>query len=56
MGLALSSTFLGVERAWADSIIKTISGVGNTAFYIAFNPSNNDMYVTNYGSSTEVGQ
>jgi YVTN family beta-propeller protein len=52
MVLALSSTFLGVERAWADSVIKTISGVGVYPFYIAFNPTNKDMYVTNYGSNT----
>jgi YVTN family beta-propeller protein len=51
MGLTLSSTFLGTERAWADSVIKTIP-VGAYPFYIAFNPTNNDMYVTNYGSNT----
>ena len=48
--VAVSSTFLGLESAWAYSVIKTIpverpAGVG-------FNPSNNDMYVANRDSNT----
>jgi hypothetical protein len=48
--VALSSTFLGLESAWADSVIKTIP-VERPAG-IAFNPSNNDMYVANRDSNT----
>ena len=51
LALALSSTFLGLERAWADSVIKTIT-VGFNPNGIAFNPTNNDLYVTNFGSNT----
>jgi len=40
---------LGVEKAWADSVIKTITVGGVEPRYIAFNPANNDMYVTNRG-------
>jgi YVTN family beta-propeller protein len=48
--VALSSTFLGLESAWADSVIKTIP-VERPAG-VAFNPSNNDMYVANHGGFT----
>jgi YVTN family beta-propeller protein len=48
--VAVSSTFLGLESAWADSVIKTIP-VERPAG-VAFNPSNNDMYVANFGGST----
>src|SRR5215831_16490732 len=51
MALALSSTFWSVERAWADSAIHTIS-VGACPNGIAFNPTNNDMYVANSCSAT----
>ena len=49
--LALSSTFLGLQSAWADSVIKTIT-VGSSPHGVAFNPSNNDMYVANVNSNT----
>jgi YVTN family beta-propeller protein len=49
--LALSSTFLGVERDWADSVIKNIP-VGIHPVDVAFNPTNNDMYVSNQASNT----
>jgi DNA-binding beta-propeller fold protein YncE len=49
--VAVSSTFLDLESAWADSVIKTIP-VGSAPWGIAFNPSNNDMYVTNVDSGT----
>jgi YVTN family beta-propeller protein len=48
--VALSSTFSGLESAWADSVIKTIP-VERPAG-VAFNPSNNDMYVANHGGFT----
>ena len=35
--IALSSTFLGVERAWADSVIKT---VGTGPYGDLFDPNN----------------
>ncbi len=50
--IALSSgIFSGLKSAWADSVIKTID-VGRGANSIAFNPANNDIYVTNQGSNT----
>jgi YVTN family beta-propeller protein len=48
--LTLSSIFLGVERTWADSVIKTIP-VGLSPSAISFAPTNGDLYVANSGGN-----
>ena len=35
-----------LEKAWADSVIKVIPNVVDGGGYIAFNPTNNDIYIT----------
>ncbi|MDN5846571.1 MAG: hypothetical protein L0H53_09905 [Candidatus Nitrosocosmicus sp.] len=48
--LILTSTypgvFLGLEWVWASSVISTVD-VGELPSALAFNPSNNNIYVTN---------
>lgn len=51
MALALSSTLLGVERAWADSVIKTIT-VGTGPYGDLFDPANGYIYVANMFSNS----
>jgi hypothetical protein len=50
MALALSSTLLGVEKAWADSVIATIP-VGNSPFTVVINPNTGNVYVGNDDAS-----
>jgi YVTN family beta-propeller protein len=51
LALALSSTFLGLERAWADSVTATIP-VGN---FPTYDKANGNIYVPNYeGDSVSV--
>ena len=49
--LALSSTFLGLERAWADSVIATIT-VGTGPYGAIFNPITGHVYTADIASST----
>ena len=51
LALALSSTLLGLESAWADSVIASIH-VGAFPQNLAFNSDNGYMYVTNELSNT----
>jgi YVTN family beta-propeller protein len=51
LALALSGTFLGLESAWADSVIKTIN-VGNEPRQIAFDSHNGYLYVSNGGDDS----
>ena len=53
--VALASPHLfGVERAWADSVIKTIT-VGPGPYGDLFDPDNGDIYVANdFSSSVSV--
>jgi hypothetical protein len=48
--LILTSTypgvFLGLEWAWPNNVISTVD-VGDGPSALAFNPSNNNIYVTN---------
>ena len=44
--LLLDSTFLGLETAWADSVIMNIH-VGNALSTVAFDSANGYTYVTN---------
>ena len=47
----LFSISLGLERVWADSIIKNIP-MDNIPTGVTFNPSNGYTYVTNVDSNT----
>jgi YVTN family beta-propeller protein len=49
--LALSSTFLGLERTWADSVIATIT-VGTGPYGAIFNPITGHVYAADIASST----
>jgi YVTN family beta-propeller protein len=51
VGLASSNTLLGGERAWADSVIKTIT-VGTGPYGDLFDPANGNIYVANVGSNS----
>jgi DNA-binding beta-propeller fold protein YncE len=44
MAIASSNTLLGVERAWVDSVIKTIT-VGTGPYGDLFDPANGYIYV-----------
>jgi YVTN family beta-propeller protein len=46
VALSLSSTSLGLETAWADSVIKNIH-VDDTPSAVAFDSANGYTYVTN---------
>ena len=52
--LILTSTypgvFLGLEWAWANNVISTVD-VGDRPSALAFNPSNNNIYVANTNSN-----
>ncbi len=50
--LAFSSIFLGVERAWADSLIAIIH-VGSFPGDIAVNPNSGNVYVVNRDFSSD---
>src|ERR671938_236841 len=47
----LFSIYLGLERVWADFMIKSIA-VNDTPIGVARNPSNGYTYVTNADSNT----
>ena len=49
--LALSSTFLGLEKVWADSVIATIT-VGTGPYGAIFNPITGHVYTADIASST----
>jgi YVTN family beta-propeller protein len=51
LALVLSSTSLGVESAWADSVSKTIT-VGTGPYGDLFNPNNGYVYVANVASNS----
>jgi YVTN family beta-propeller protein len=51
LALALSSTFLGLEKAWADSVIATIT-VGTGPYDAIFNPITGHVYTADIASST----
>ena len=51
LALALSGTFYGAERAWADSVIATIT-VGTGPYGAIFNPITSHVYTADIASST----
>jgi YVTN family beta-propeller protein len=51
LALLLPSTFLGLERAWADSVIKTIT-VGSGPYGAVFHPDNGYIYTANVASNS----
>ncbi|MFL6404627.1 MAG: YncE family protein [Nitrososphaeraceae archaeon] len=51
LALLLSSTFLVLERAWADSVIKTIT-VNRGPYGAVFDPDNGNIYTANVASNS----
>ena len=51
IALASSNALLGVQRAWADSVTKTIT-VGTGPYGDLFDPDNGHIYVANVASNS----